>query len=164
MIWTLNTCLGIVKFQTLRVKNCYNCVIQIISKFQHHNVQHIIPLWEMEMYWTLWSKKNIRISNVIVFDILHSDHLPVVFYTLDPVRTTKVSEPIEKCTDWEHFQSLTAKLLSFRFKINSGVEADKAAHAFTVSIASAYRLSMRRTTYFIKIKQRSTLSWSTVKV
>jgi hypothetical protein len=76
--------------------------------------------------------KNIRISNV--FDILGSDPLPIVFYTMDPVRTTKVLEPIEKFTDWERFQSLTTKLLSSRFKINSGVEADKVAHAFTASL------------------------------
>jgi hypothetical protein len=29
--------------------------------------------------------RNIRLSNVIVSDILHSDHLPTVFHILDPL-------------------------------------------------------------------------------
>jgi hypothetical protein len=51
------------------------------------------------------------------------------------------SEPIEKYTDWERFQSLASDLISHRVEINTGVEADKAAREFTASIASAYRLS-----------------------
>jgi hypothetical protein len=31
--------------------------------------------------------KNIRLSNVIVSDILDSDHLPIIFHILDHVRT-----------------------------------------------------------------------------
>jgi hypothetical protein len=67
--------------------------------------------------------KNIRLSNVIISDILDSDHLPLIFHIL------------------ERFQSLTSNLISPRIEINSGAEADKAARAFTASIASAYRLS-----------------------
>jgi hypothetical protein len=85
--------------------------------------------------------KNIRLSNVIVSDILDSDHLPIIIQILAHVRTKNVSAPLEKFTDWGQFQSLALNLISPRIEINSGgVEADKAVHAFTASIASAHRL------------------------
>jgi hypothetical protein len=90
--------------------------------------------------------KNIRLSNVIVSDILDSDHLPIIFHILHHVRTQNASMPLEKFTDWEWFQSLVITLISSRIEINSGVEADKAARAFTASIASAYRLSTSKIT------------------
>jgi hypothetical protein len=55
-------------------------------------------------------------------------------------------DPIEKFTDWERFKSLTSALVSTRIEINSCTEADKAAHGFAASIASAYRLSTKTTT------------------
>jgi hypothetical protein len=90
--------------------------------------------------------KNIRLSNVIVSDILDSDHLPIIFHILDHVRTKNFSAPLDKFTDWEQFQSLASNLISPRIEINSGAEADKAASAFTASIASAYRLSTSKFT------------------
>jgi hypothetical protein len=51
--------------------------------------------------------KDIRISNVIVSDILDSDHLPIVFHILDYLITNEVPKSFEKVTDWERFQSLT---------------------------------------------------------
>jgi endonuclease/exonuclease/phosphatase family metal-dependent hydrolase len=42
--------------------------------------------------------QNIRVSDVIVSDILDSDHLPVLFHILDHVKIKKASEPIEKFT------------------------------------------------------------------
>jgi hypothetical protein len=60
--------------------------------------------------------------------------------------TTKVSDPIETFTDWERVQSLSSNFLSPRLEINSRVEADKAARAFTASSASAYRLTTSRIT------------------
>jgi hypothetical protein len=81
--------------------------------------------------------KNIRLSHVIVSDILDSDHLPILFHILDHVRTNKISAPVEKITDWERFQSLASNLISPRIEIKSGVEANKAAHDFTASVASA---------------------------
>jgi hypothetical protein len=54
--------------------------------------------------------------------------------------------PLEKITDWERFHSIASNLISPRIEINSRVEADKAAHAFTASIASAYRLSTSKIT------------------
>jgi hypothetical protein len=55
-------------------------------------------------------------------------------------------EPIEKFTDWDQFQSLASELISPRIKINSGVEADKAARDFTASIALAYTLATSKVT------------------
>jgi hypothetical protein len=57
-----------------------------------------------------------------------------------------LSEPIEKFTDWDRFQSLASELISPQVKINSGVEADKAARNFTASVASEYRLSTHKVT------------------
>jgi hypothetical protein len=54
-----------------------------------------------------------------------TDHLPILFHILDHVKN--LSEPIEKFTDWDRFQSLASELISPRIEINSGVEADKAA-------------------------------------
>jgi hypothetical protein len=60
---------------------------------------------------------------------------------LDHVTTKKLSEPLEKFTEWERFQNLVSNLILSRIKMNCGVEVDKAAREFTASIASAYRLS-----------------------
>jgi hypothetical protein len=49
--------------------------------------------------------KNIRLSNVIVSDILNSYHLPIIFHILDHVRTKNVSTPHEKLTHWERLKA-----------------------------------------------------------
>jgi hypothetical protein len=54
-----------------------------------------------------------------VADIINSDHLPVMFIILDPVRTRKALDPVEKLRDWELFQSFASELISPNFKINS---------------------------------------------
>jgi hypothetical protein len=90
--------------------------------------------------------QNIRLSDVSVSDILDSDHLPIIFHILELVKSRKLSEPVEKFTDWERFQSVASELISPKLEINSGVEADKAARDFTASIASAYRLSTSKIT------------------
>jgi hypothetical protein len=64
-------------------------------------------------------------------------HLPIVFHILDHVKTEKLSEPVEKVTDWERFQSLASDLISPTIEINSEEEANKTARDFTASIASA---------------------------
>jgi hypothetical protein len=84
--------------------------------------------------------KNVRLSEIIVSDNLDSDHLPIVFHLLGHIRIRKHSNPIEKFTGWERFQSLTSELISPRIQTNSG-EADKGIRDFPASIASAYRLS-----------------------
>jgi hypothetical protein len=90
--------------------------------------------------------ENIRVSNVIVSDILVPDHLPVIFHILDHVKIRNLSDPIEKFTDWDRFQSLASELISPKIEIKTGVEADKAARDFSASIASAYRLSTSKST------------------
>jgi hypothetical protein len=90
--------------------------------------------------------QNIIVSDVVVSDILDSDHLPIVFHTLDHVKIRNLSEPVEKFTDWERFQILASELISPRIEINSGVGDDKAARDFTASVASAYRLSTSKIT------------------
>jgi hypothetical protein len=85
--------------------------------------------------------QNIRMSDVIVSDILDSDHLPIIFHILDHVKIRNLPDPIDKFTDWDRFQSLASELISPKIEIKSGVQADKSAREFSASIASAYRLS-----------------------
>jgi hypothetical protein len=84
--------------------------------------------------------KNVLLSEIIFSDILDSEHPQIVFHLLDHVRTMNLSDPGDKFTDWEWFQSLATELISPRIKINSGEEAYKVAGDLTASIASAYRL------------------------
>jgi hypothetical protein len=79
--------------------------------------------------------QNIRVSDVIVSDILDSDHLPIVFHILNHVKIRNISEAIEKFTDWDRFRNLASELISPKISVQSVVEADKAARDFTASIA-----------------------------
>jgi hypothetical protein len=91
-------------------------------------------------------RQNIRLSDVIVSDILDSDHLPILFHILDHVKIRNLSDPIEKFTDWDRFQNLASELISPKIAIKLGVEADKAKREFSASIDSAYRLSASKIT------------------
>jgi hypothetical protein len=42
--------------------------------------------------------QNIRLSDATVSDILDSDHLPIIFYLLEPVKVRNLQKPIEKIT------------------------------------------------------------------
>jgi hypothetical protein len=97
--------------------------------------------------------QNIRISDIIVSDVLDSDHLRIIFHILDHVKIRNILESIEKFTDWNRFQSIASELIIPKIKINSGVEADKAGRDFTASIAWACILSARK--YAFGHKQRS---------
>jgi hypothetical protein len=90
--------------------------------------------------------KDVRLSEVRVLDIMDSDHLPIMFYILDHITVREILDPVEKFRDWERFQSLASALVSAIVEINSCIEADKAAHGFAASIASAYRVSTKTTT------------------
>jgi hypothetical protein len=90
--------------------------------------------------------QNIRVSDVILSEILESYHLPIVIHILDHVKIWNFSEPIEKFTAWNRFQSLASELISIKIEINSEVEAEKAAREFTAHIASAYSLSTSKIT------------------
>jgi hypothetical protein len=90
--------------------------------------------------------KNVRLSELIVSDILDSYHLSIVFHLLDHIRTRNLSEPVDKFTDCVRLQSLASELISPRIQMNSEEEGDNAAVDYTASIASAYRLSTRKIT------------------
>jgi hypothetical protein len=47
--------------------------------------------------------QNTRVSDVIVFDILDSDNLPIVFHILDHGKIINLSKLVEKFIDWEWF-------------------------------------------------------------
>jgi hypothetical protein len=119
---------------TRQVRNCCSYLMQVISKFQHHNAHILLTYLVLDIV----VNKNITLSNVIFSDIPDSDYLPIIFHILDHVRTKNVSAPFEKFTDWKRFQSLASNVISPRIEINSGAEAHRAARAFTASIASAY--------------------------
>jgi hypothetical protein len=63
--------------------------------------------------------KNIKVSDVIVSDILYSDHIQIVFHILDHVKIRNFSEPIKKFTDWDRFQSLVSESISSKMEITS---------------------------------------------
>jgi hypothetical protein len=85
--------------------------------------------------------KNVQLSKVIVYDILDSDHLTIVYHLLDHVRTRNLWDPGDKFTEWERIQSLASELIEPRIQMNSEDQTDKTARDFTTSIALAYRLS-----------------------
>jgi hypothetical protein len=58
--------------------------------------------------------QNVRLSEGIVSEVLNSDHLPIPFHILYHVTTINFSDPIEKFTDRELFQSLDSDLVSPR--------------------------------------------------
>jgi hypothetical protein len=54
-------------------------------------------------------QQNVTVSDVIVSDILDSDHTPIILHILDHVKIRNLSEPIEKFTDWDRLQSLASE-------------------------------------------------------
>jgi hypothetical protein len=66
--------------------------------------------------------KNIRFFQLWSFLI---NQLPIVFHILYHVETKNLSEPVEKFTDWERFQSFASELISPRIEIDSKEAADK---------------------------------------
>jgi hypothetical protein len=60
--------------------------------------------------------KNVGLSEVIVSDILVSDHLPLIFQLLDHIRTRKLSNLVDKFTDLVRFQSLSSETISPRIQ------------------------------------------------
>jgi hypothetical protein len=49
--------------------------------------------------------KNIRLSDVTVSDILHSDHIPIIFHILDHIKIRNHSEPIKNSQIWMSFKT-----------------------------------------------------------
>jgi hypothetical protein len=71
--------------------------------------------------------QNVLLPDIIVSDVLKSDHLPVVFHILDTFRTRNRLASVEKFKDWEWFQSLASELILQRIQTNSGEDVDQAA-------------------------------------
>jgi hypothetical protein len=63
--------------------------------------------------------QNIRLSGVVVSDILGSDHLSLSFHITDHVKAKNISKSVNKFTDWQRFQRFVSDLISPRIKINS---------------------------------------------
>jgi hypothetical protein len=55
--------------------------------------------------------RNVRPSEVIVSDILDSEHLQIVYQLLDHVRTRNPSDPVDKFTDLDQFKKLASELI-----------------------------------------------------
>jgi hypothetical protein len=51
--------------------------------------------------------QNIRVSNVIVSDILDSDHLPILFHIPDHVKIMNLSKPIKDSQIGNYFKALS---------------------------------------------------------
>jgi hypothetical protein len=107
--------------------------------------------------------RNVLPSDVTVSDVLDSDHLPIFLHILDHVSAGDISAPGETHTNWERLRSLNSELISPRIHIHTIEEGEKAASTFTASIASAYRLSIRKLTlpvelpgldHLLQLKQR----------
>jgi endonuclease/exonuclease/phosphatase family metal-dependent hydrolase len=58
---------------------------------------HYSPMNNVDML-DIVVHQNIRLSGVTASDILDSDHLPIVFYILDHVKTRNLSEPVKQFT------------------------------------------------------------------
>jgi hypothetical protein len=76
------------------------------SKFKHHSAPVITLPQDMVMYLTLWSIMYIRFSRVIIFDLLESNHLPIVLHILDRIKTKNLLEPVEKSQTGSSFKAL----------------------------------------------------------
>jgi hypothetical protein len=53
--------------------------------------------------------QNVLLPDIVLSDVLESDHLPIVFHILDNIRTTDHVDPVVKFKDWEWFQSLASE-------------------------------------------------------
>jgi hypothetical protein len=71
--------------------------------------------------------KDVRMSGVIVSDILDSDELPNSFSLADRIRIRNPSDLVDKFTDWERFQSLAPELILPRIQIISGGESQQSS-------------------------------------
>jgi hypothetical protein len=90
---------------------------------------------------------NVRLSEIIISDILDSDHLPIVFHLLDHVTIGNFSDMVDKSTDWEQFLNLVSEITLLRIQNNLGEEADEAVRDFAAPVASAYRLPKNKLTF-----------------
>jgi hypothetical protein len=89
---------GIVKFQTIRVTNEFEISTPQCST--HYSPSGNGDVLDIVVH------QNIGVSDVTVSDIFDSDHLLIIFHILNHVKIRNLSDPMEKFTDWERFQTL----------------------------------------------------------
>jgi hypothetical protein len=152
-----STLFGVVKFQTAQVCNSWNDLFVVTSKSQLLSILHITLLLGEVTFLTL---RSIRIATcqrslplISWTQITYQSWL--AFWTL--LRARECLDPVEKFTDCERFQSLASGLISPSIQIHSSEEADKASRVFAASVASADRLSTRKTTILDRIYEAPSL-------
>jgi hypothetical protein len=79
-------------------------------------------------------------------DIQDSDHVLILFNTLDQVCARDNSARVEIHTAWDLFRSLASGLIHRRLQANTVEEGQRAASTFTASVASACRLATHKLT------------------
>jgi hypothetical protein len=84
--WMQSTQCGTVSFQAHQVWSCRSYLLILTSKSQLHNVLHNCTPDGRYDFLDMVANQNVRLSEVIVVDILDLDHLPIMFTILDPVR------------------------------------------------------------------------------
>jgi hypothetical protein len=110
---------GTEQFQTPQARNCWICLTLVTEISAPQCCTHYSPAGNCDVL-DIVVHQNVHLSEVIVSDVLDLDHLPIVFHILDHVTIRNLSDPVEKFTDWERFQSLASDLASPRIQINSG--------------------------------------------
>jgi hypothetical protein len=90
--------------------------------------------------------QSIRVSDVIVSDIMGSDHLTIVFHILVKLKLGISRNLLKNLQYWSGFKALPQNKFLLESKLTRGVEADKAARDFTAFNASACRLSTGKVT------------------
>jgi hypothetical protein len=117
----------------------------------YHSLQSCGKLWHARYCYA----QECPTQEVILTEILDSNHLPIVLHLLDHVRTRNLSGLVDKFTDWEWLQSLASELIWPVIKINFEEEATKAALEINVSLAYLYMLPSSKFT-----RSEVTNTWS----
>jgi hypothetical protein len=66
--------------------------------------------------------ENVLLWDIIVSDILDSDHQPIIYHKRDYVTIRNFLDPVENIIEWKWFECLACELISPRIKINSGIK------------------------------------------
>jgi hypothetical protein len=77
----------------------------VTLKFQPRNVPLTTPAGNGDALGIV-VPQNVRLLEVVVSDVLDSDHLPIIFHILDHVTIRNLSDPVEKVTACDRFKAL----------------------------------------------------------
>jgi hypothetical protein len=75
-----------------------------LNEFEFSAPQFITPVENGEVL-DIVMQKNVWLTEVIVCDILDSDHLTVIFHLLDHIRAGNLLDLVDKFTDWSSFKA-----------------------------------------------------------